>query len=272
MSSGQIDNVMQEARLFPPSREFSQRAVIKSQEEYQRLYDAAAKDPEKFWGDLAKQELHWFQPFTQVLDWKPPFAQWFLGGQTNVSYNCLDVHLKTWRKNKAAFIWEGEPGDVRVLTYYGLHRRVAKFAHVLRTLGVSKGDRVAIYLPMIPEAATRLRPVRRRADTAAGPRTTRDSRKAPPSPPAQTTRRFSTPIAGASGRVIRPPATDPKIPPAAKIGNNRLAWRVSTTAPAVPHRNIACTRTPSATVIHSQSAFCSFETASSRPTMFGSRK
>src|SRR5688500_9152849 len=88
-AGGQIDNVMQEARLFPPTREFSQRAVIKSQEQYQRLYDAAAKDPEKFWGDLAREELHWFPPFGKALEWKEPFAKWFVGGKSNASYNCL---------------------------------------------------------------------------------------------------------------------------------------------------------------------------------------
>ena len=122
-------------------------------EEYQRLYERAKADPQKFWAELAEQELHWFQKWDTVLDWQPPFAKWFVGGKINISYNCLDRHLTTWRKNKAALIWEGEPGDSRTLTYAQLHREVCQFANVLKQLGVQKGDRVGIYMPMIPEAA-----------------------------------------------------------------------------------------------------------------------
>ncbi len=151
--SGHIVNVMKESRLFPPSEEFSSKARIKSMEEYQKLWDEAAADPGKFWGDLAKDELHWFKPFTKALEWNEPFASWFVGGQTNVSYNCLDAHLDTPRANKAALIWEGEPGDSRVLTYRMLHREVCKFANCLKKMGVEKGDRVSIYMPMVPELA-----------------------------------------------------------------------------------------------------------------------
>ncbi len=153
MSQSTIESSLQEKRLFHPSAEFSQNAHVKSLEDYQRLYDSAQADPQKFWAELAQQELHWFQKWDTVLDWQPPFAKWFVGGKINISYNCLDRHLTTWRKNKAALIWEGEPGDSRTLTYAQLHREVCQFANVLKQLGVQKGDRVAIYMPMIPEAA-----------------------------------------------------------------------------------------------------------------------
>ena len=153
MSQPTIESILQEKRLFPPSAEFSQKAQIKSLEEYQQLYDKAKADPQKFWADLAETELHWFQKWDTVLDWQPPFAKWFVGGKINISYNCLDRHLTTWRRNKAALIWEGEPGDSRTLTYAQLHREVCQFANVLKQLGVQKGDRVGIYMPMIPEAA-----------------------------------------------------------------------------------------------------------------------
>ncbi len=153
MSQPTIESILQEKRLFPPSAEFSQKAQIKSLEEYQQLYDKAKADPEKFWADLAETELYWFQKWDTVLDWQPPFAKWFVGGKINISYNCLDRHLTTWRRNKAALIWEGEPGDSRTLTYAQLHREVCQFANVLKQLGVQKGDRVGIYMPMIPEAA-----------------------------------------------------------------------------------------------------------------------
>ncbi|HEY9861570.1 MAG TPA: acetate--CoA ligase [Candidatus Obscuribacterales bacterium] len=153
MSESTIESILQEKRLFQPAAEFSQKAQIKSLEEYQQLYDRAKADPEKFWAELAEQELHWFQKWDQVLDWQPPFAKWFVGGKINISYNCLDRHLTTWRRNKAALIWEEEPGDSRTLTYAQLHREVCQFANALKHLGVEKGDRVGIYMPMIPEAA-----------------------------------------------------------------------------------------------------------------------
>jgi len=150
--SGQagIVNVMKETRLFPPPPEFSAKARIKSMEQYRDMWERAKNDPEGFWGEYA-QELHWFKPYEKVLEWNEPFATWFKNGQTNISYNCLDAHLTTWRRNKVAYIWEGEPGDVRVLTYEMLHREVCKFANVLKSLGIKQGDRVSIYMPMVPE-------------------------------------------------------------------------------------------------------------------------
>jgi acetyl-CoA synthetase len=145
-----IDSVLQESRSFPPPAEFSRQAHIKSVEEYERLYQQAEEDPEAFWGSIAR-ELHWFKLWEQVLEWKAPWAKWFVGGQINLSYNCLDRHVATWRKNKAAIVWEGEPGETRTLTYQQLHAEVQKFANVLKSLGIKKGDRVAIYMGMVPE-------------------------------------------------------------------------------------------------------------------------
>jgi acetyl-CoA synthetase len=153
MSSSTIESILQENRTFDPSPEFSENAEISGMEAYQQLYDRAAADPEGFWANLAETELHWFEKWGTVLDWQPPVAQWFVGGKINISYNCLDRHLTTWRKNKAALIWEGEPGDSRTLTYAQLHREVCQMANVFKQLGVQKGDRVGIYMPMIPEAA-----------------------------------------------------------------------------------------------------------------------
>jgi acetyl-CoA synthetase len=150
--SDQIVNVMKEERLFHPPREFVPKARIASMEHYRELWDQAASDPEGFWGNLADQ-LHWFRPYERVLQWEEPLAKWFVGGQTNVCYNCLDAHLGTPRQNKAAIVWEGEPGDLRVLTYQTLHQEVCKFANVLKGLGVHRGDVVAIYMPMVPELA-----------------------------------------------------------------------------------------------------------------------
>ncbi|MCP6759403.1 MAG: acetate--CoA ligase [Fischerella sp. CENA71] len=153
MSQPTIESILQEKRLFLPNPEFSQNAHIKSLEDYRHLYEKAKANPEQFWAELAEQELHWFAKWDKVLDWQPPFAKWFVNGKINISYNCLDRHLTTWRKNKAAIIWEGEPGDSRTLTYAQLHREVCQFANVLKQLGVQKGDRIGIYMPMIPEAA-----------------------------------------------------------------------------------------------------------------------
>ena len=139
--------------LFPPSPAFAKQARVPGRAAYDRLYQAARDNPATFWGDLARQELHWFQPFDKALDWQPPFVKWFLGGQTNVAYNCLDRHLTGPRKNKAAIIWEGENFEQRILTYQDLHRRVSKLANVLKKLGYQSGDRAIIYMPMVPEAA-----------------------------------------------------------------------------------------------------------------------
>lgn len=152
-STGQIDTVMQESRVFPPNREFAAQSRVGSMSAYEELYEEAKKDPEAFWGKLAREELHWFKPFDRVMEWNEPFAQWFVGGQTNIAYNCLDAHLSSWRRNKAALIWEGEPGDQRTLTYQQLHREVCQFANVLKELGVRRGDVVSIYMPMTPELA-----------------------------------------------------------------------------------------------------------------------
>lgn len=148
-----IESILQENRLFPPSAEFAQNATIKSLEEYQQLYAKAKADPQAFWAQLAEKELHWFEKWSETLDWQPPFAKWFVNGKINICYNCIDRHLTTWRRNKAAIIWEGEPGDSRTITYEQLHREVCQFANALKELGVKKGDVVGIYLPMIPEAA-----------------------------------------------------------------------------------------------------------------------
>lgn len=153
MSQPTIESILQEKRVFPPSAEFASAARI-NPEAYEALCQKAAADPVAFWGELAAQELDWFEPWQQTLDWSnPPFAKWFVGGKLNISHNCLDRHLTTWRKNKAAIIWEGEPGDSRTLTYAQLHREVCQFANVLKSLGIQKGDVVGVYMPMIPEAA-----------------------------------------------------------------------------------------------------------------------
>jgi acetyl-CoA synthetase len=147
-----IESVLQEARVFPPPESFAQAAHIHSLGEYRALYDESLRDPEGFWSRQA-ETLRWSRKWDKVLEWKAPFAKWFLGGTLNLSENCLDRHVSTWRKNKAAIIWEGEPGETRTLTYQELLREVGRFANVLKALGVHKGDRVGIYMPMIPEAA-----------------------------------------------------------------------------------------------------------------------
>ncbi|PYJ96133.1 MAG: acetate--CoA ligase [Verrucomicrobia bacterium] len=154
-----ITSVLHEKRVFPPMREFSSGAHIKSLAQYRKLYNESIKSPDRFWAKQAKNELTWFKPWKKVLQWKEPFVRWFVGGQLNVSHNCLDRWLDTLTANKAALIWEGEPatdgkpGEERVLTYKQLHREVCRFANVLKRNGVHKGDRVLIYLPMVPEAA-----------------------------------------------------------------------------------------------------------------------
>ena len=143
--------MLEENRKFPPPPAFQKQAWVQDP----GVYEKAEQDPEKYWAGWAK-ELDWFKPWNQVLEWKPPYAQWFLGGKLNASYNCLDRHLKGPRKNKTAILWEGEPGDTRSLTYEELSKETNRFANVLKTLGVKKGDRIAIYLPMIPELAIAL--------------------------------------------------------------------------------------------------------------------
>ena len=154
-----ITSVLQEERVFPPPKAFVSRALVKSMAQYRALYNESIRQPEKFWGRAAKEELVWFKPWKKVLQWKLPNAKWFVGGRLNVSYNCLDRHLGTATANKAALIWEGEPagpgipGEERTYTYKQLHREVCVFANVLKRNGLKKGDRVIIYLPMVPEAA-----------------------------------------------------------------------------------------------------------------------
>ncbi|HXG66636.1 MAG TPA: AMP-binding protein, partial [Blastocatellia bacterium] len=149
-SPSSIDSILKESRVFEPSEKFRQQAHISSLEEYERLYQEAESDPGGFWGRIAG-DLHWFRPWDKVLEWDAPWAKWFVGGQMNISYNCLDRHVATWRRNKAALIWEGEPGEVRTFTYQQLLTEVMKFANVLKSLGIKKGDRVAIYMGMTPE-------------------------------------------------------------------------------------------------------------------------
>lgn len=151
MSTSSIESVLTERRSFAPSKEFAAAARVGSMAEYEKLYRRADEDPEGFWAEIAG-ELAWDKPWSRVLDWKLPDAKWFVGGRLNATASCLDRHVATWRKNKAALIWEGEPGDSRVLTYGQLHREVCKTASALVEMGVRTGDFVAIYLPMIPEA------------------------------------------------------------------------------------------------------------------------
>jgi len=147
-----IESHLKETRVFKPARAFAKNARIGSLEQYRRMYRESIRTPEKFWAREAR-ELIWQQSWKKVLDWKPPFAKWFVGGKLNVAENCLDRHLQGPRRNKAAIIWEGEPGDKRILTYQQLHREVCRFANVLKRNQVRKGERVIIYLPTIPEAS-----------------------------------------------------------------------------------------------------------------------
>jgi acetyl-CoA synthetase len=155
MPESGITSMMEEKRIFPPPKEFSKKAHIKSLEEYKKIYQRSIDDPEGFWGEMA-QQLDWYKKWNKVLveDFAKARHSWFVGGKLNVSYNCVDRHCKTWRRNKAAIIWQGEPlNESRTLTYQELYYEVNKFANVLKKLGVKKGDRVTIYLPMIPELA-----------------------------------------------------------------------------------------------------------------------
>ena len=147
-----IESTLQETRIFPPPPEFSANAHIKSFAEYEQIYAQAAENPEEFWASAA-ENLHWFKKWDTVLKWTEPHAEWFVGGKINASYNCLDRHLENHRKNKAAIIWEGEPGETRTLTYQQLHRQVCKFANVLKKVGIKTGDRIALYMPLVPELA-----------------------------------------------------------------------------------------------------------------------
>jgi len=147
-----ITSLSRENRIFKPKKSFSKNAYIKSFQQYKKAYEKSIKDPEKFWAKIA-DELHWFKKWTKVLKWKAPHSQWFVGGKLNISYNCLDRHVESHRKNKVALFFEGEYGDTQCLTYNQLYILVNKFANVLKSLGIKKGDRICIYMPMIPEAA-----------------------------------------------------------------------------------------------------------------------
>src|SRR3990172_1321395 len=157
VSSATIETLLKEGERYPPSEAFRQRAAVRDG----GLYAAAQKDPEGFWAEEARN-LEWSTPWTRVLEWKLPFAGWCVGGRLNVSVNCLDRHVATARRNKAALIWEGEPGDHRVLTYHQLWREVNRFANVLKGLGVKRGARVTIYIPVAPDPPTPMRPGPRR--------------------------------------------------------------------------------------------------------------
>jgi acetyl-CoA synthetase len=148
MADIEFDDLLREHRTFPPSPEFRAHALVSDDS----LYAEADRDPEAFWARMAR-ELEWSRPWDTILDWQPPHAKWFVGGQINASVNCLDRHVRGPRRNKAALIWQGEPGDRRTLTYFDLYRQVSAFANVLKSLGITKGDRVSIYLPLIPELA-----------------------------------------------------------------------------------------------------------------------
>src|SRR6185369_2390256 len=150
--TGTIQSVSRESRTFPPPAAFAAKARLKDKAEYERMYRRSVDDPAGFWGETAKAELAWTKQFTKVLTGEVPWVKWFEDGELNLSANCLDRHLAT-RGSKPAIVWEGEPGEERILTYSELHAEVCRFAGALKKLGVQRGDRVAIYMPMIPEAA-----------------------------------------------------------------------------------------------------------------------
>src|ERR1044072_1793210 len=147
MSQSNIDSILKENRLFAPPEQFSKQAHIKSLDEYNRLFSEAEADPDAYWARIAS-DLHWFRSWDSVLEWNYPFAKWFSGGLINISYNCLDRNVASWRKNKAALIWEAETGEVLTLTYNQLLIDVSKFANVLNSLGIETGNTVAIYMGM----------------------------------------------------------------------------------------------------------------------------
>jgi len=150
--SEHIESVLQESRRFSPSESFRENAKIQTVEAYQKLYRQSLDDPDTFWSNVAN-ELHWFKPWDKVQEWNEPFVKWFVGGQTNPSYNALDYQIEQGRGDKVAILWEGEPGDTRALTYNDMLAEVSKFANAMKAKGISKGDKVAIYMPMVPEAA-----------------------------------------------------------------------------------------------------------------------
>src|SRR4030066_1031876 len=148
-----IDVLMTEKRPFPPSKDFSRKAHISSMDEYEKIYKRSIDDPEGFWSEMAEKNLTWYKKWDKVLEYnfEKPEIKWFQGGKLNVSYNCLDRHTNTPLRNKAAIIWEADDGSYKTYTYQQLYYEVNRFANVLKKHGVKKGDRVTIYLPMIPE-------------------------------------------------------------------------------------------------------------------------
>src|SRR5271156_2579346 len=150
-----LDSILREKRVFPPPAGFAAQAPVKGLEEYETLYRRSIQNPEKFWAEIAA-DLPSFSPWTSVLEWNPPWAKWFVGGKINLCYNCVVRHALGNNKDKIAILWEGEPGEVRKLTYGDLHVEGQKFANVLKGLGVRKGDRVAVYMGMTPELAIAL--------------------------------------------------------------------------------------------------------------------
>ncbi len=150
-----MESLLRENRTFPPPPEFAAKAHVKSMAEYEAMYRRSVEDPESFWAEAAA-ELDWFEPWTKVLDWQVPLAKWFVGGKLNLCYNCVDRHALGARKDKVAIVWEGEPGEVRRITFGELHAQVQRFANVLKGMGIQKGDRVAIYMGMAPELAIAL--------------------------------------------------------------------------------------------------------------------
>jgi acetyl-CoA synthetase len=147
-----FSSTLRENRVFPPPPEFAAKAHVPSLAEYEKLYARSIADPEAFWDEIAR-ELHWFTPWTKTLDWNEPWAKWFVGGKTNISYNCLDRHVNNGKKDKTAIVWEGEPGEVRKLTFSELLSEVERFSNALKSLGIKKGDRIAVYMGMTPELA-----------------------------------------------------------------------------------------------------------------------
>ena len=147
-----LDSTLRENRVFPPPAEFAAKAHIKSLAEYEQMYRRSVEDPESFWAEAAR-ELHWFKPWDKVLEWNEPWVKWFVGGKTNLCYNCVDRHALGSKRDKVAILWEGEPGEIRKLTFGDLHAEVQRFANVLKSLGIKKGDRVAVYMGMTPELA-----------------------------------------------------------------------------------------------------------------------
>ncbi|HLJ79499.1 MAG TPA: AMP-binding protein, partial [Acidobacteriaceae bacterium] len=150
--SPNLESILRENRVFPPPEEFARKAHIQSLAQYEEMYRRSIEDPEVFWAGVAR-ELHWFEPWQKVLEWNEPWAKWFVGGKFNLCYNCLDRHVENGRGEKTAILWEGEPGEVRRLSYSQLLADVQRFASALRCLGIKKGDRVAVYMGMTPELA-----------------------------------------------------------------------------------------------------------------------